>query len=235
MPALRPRFRPHLHGAAGALLVAAIGAGTASASVISDQPTLPPANGVYAAAAGPQCFPTLGICVDPGKLSILSVIDSTFDGSGQHLKLDTQFNSMVTDLGHAPLGPVVLTGEIDETVAGRSTATDTGTWTASLDSLDLSGSVLGSPVEVGLDPDPLKPSIGETSIVPVGSDFLISSFFDVFVEIQIGPPGGPLTATRGPIRAVLVPAPEPGTLLLLTSALLGTLFVSRRRKPETAA
>jgi hypothetical protein len=220
-----------LHGAAGALLLAAIGAGTASASVISDSPTLPPANGIYV-AAGAGCFPALGICVDPGKLSILSA-SSTFDGSGQHLKLDTQFNSMVTDLAHAPLGPVVLTGEIDETVAGRGTATDTGTWTASLDSLDLSGTVLGLPVEVGLDP--ANPSTGETSIEPVGSDFRISSFFDVFVEIQIDTPGGPLTTTRGPIRADLVPAPEPGTLLLLTSALFGTLFVSRRRKSGTAA
>lgn len=208
---------------AAALLPAAIAAGAAHASVISASPTLPPLSGAYVGANAPGCFPAVGVCVGPGTLSILSS-SSTFGPSGQDINLEVRFTSALTDPTKAPLGELVLTGEADESVSGRTGPADTGSWATGLDGLDLSGTLLGNPIEVGLDPK--NPTKGETSIVPVGSDFLISSFFDVFVEIRIDTPLGPLTATRGPLRVDLVP--EPGTLALLSLPLLGLVFRHRR-------
>ncbi len=221
------RLRP----IAAALVLAVAGAGAAHASVISPSPTLPPANGVYVGATAPGCFPAAGVCVGPGTLSILSVVSSTFGPSGQDLALHVGYASAITDSHGASLGELALTGEADEAVTGRLGPNDTGTWSTALSGLDLSGSLLGASIDVGLDP--AHPTLGQTSIAPLGSDFLITSFFDVFVQIEIDTPSGPLLATRGPIRVDLVATPEPGTLALLTLPLLA--FALRRRRDRAGA
>lgn len=230
MSIFRSRLGPWMPASAVVVAVLA-GAISAKASVLSPTPTLPVAGAKYVGAASPGCFATVGVCLEPATLAGTSVIGSTFDAAGQHISIDALYTSEVTDLSHTPIGTLSLSGEIDETVAGRTGPTATGSWTAGLDLLDLSGTVLGDPVSVGLDPS--HPSTGVTSITPVGSEFLITSFFDVFVDITIDTASGPLMVSRGPLRVDLVPIPEAGTLLLLAVPLAG-LFLLRRRN-RTAA
>jgi hypothetical protein len=191
---------------------------------LSPTPTLPVAGAKYVGAASPGCFAKVGVCLEPGSLAGTSVTGSTFDASGQHISIDAVYTSEVTDLSHTPIGTLSLTGEIDESVDGRTGPTDIGTWTTGLDKLDLSGTVLGDPVTVALDPS--NPSTGTTSITPTGSEFLISSFFDVFVDITIDTGTGPLMVSKGPLRVNLEPLPEPATILLLMLPLAG-LFALR--------
>ncbi|HEY1299186.1 MAG TPA: PEP-CTERM sorting domain-containing protein [Stellaceae bacterium] len=215
-------------GAAAFAAAALVGA-AAQASVISPTPTLPPANGIYVGTTAPGCFPAVNLCVGTGSFAITSVISSTFSPSGQDLVLGGVYTSALTDLSHNPIGTVSLTGTIDEDIAGRTGPNDTGTWSTGLDALDLSGSAFGVPLSVGLDPS--NPTNGTTSITPVGSEFLISSFFDVFAEITAMTPGGPLTVDRGPLHVELVPTPEPATLALLALPFAGLLWWRRRAQP----
>lgn len=208
----------------GAAIIAAAITGTAApanAAVVSPTAVLPVPNAVYVGETGPGCFAVVGVCLGPGTLAITGVISSTFDGSDQHLALDTRYTSAVTNLSDKLIGTLSLTGEVDESIDGRSGPTDTGTWTTGLDKIDLSGTVLGVPVSVALDS-----GSGSTSISPMGSDFLIASYFDVSAFITIDTPG-PVTVTRGPFRVDLVPAPEPATIFLLAAALAGLLLVGR--------
>jgi hypothetical protein len=66
---------------------------------------------------------------------------------------------------------------------------------------------------------------------------LISSFFDVFVDITIDTGKGPLMVSRGPLRVDLVPVPEPAAILLLGLPMAGFFLLrrgGRRLAPATA-
>lgn len=207
--------------AVGAVTFAA--ATPAPAAVISDTPTLPLLDVPYVGTSG-NCFPTLGVCVT-GSTVLTSPSSSSFDASGQHITTGAVFSGTVTDLSHVPLVPITLSGSVDQLVQGRTSSTDTGSWTTELVSLSLTGTLLGDTVAVALDTS--QTSVGTTSITPLGpNQFRIDSFFDVFVELSLAGPIT-LTTTLGPIHVEAIP--EPASIAMIAAALFMTLAVLRRR------
>jgi hypothetical protein len=207
---------------------------SASAPIITSTPTLPVIGSSYASSTGVGCFPALppaGLCVAPGLITLTSLISSTFDASGQHIVTTASYAGTLTTLGSVPIGPIALSGTIEQEVLGRTDPSATGTWATELVTLSLSGSLLGFPLTLALDPS--QSSTGVTSIVSVGQQndqaFRIDSFFDIFVELRLDSPT-PLSTTRGPIHASLVsPAPEPAALVLLAGGLIACAAWRRRR------
>ena len=208
------------------MLVGCAGIGVAHADIISPTPTFPPAGATFS-GIGAGCFPVAGVCADPGTLKITSS-SSTFSPSGQDIMADVTFSVPVTTLLGAPLGTFTLTGTMELGLDGRTAPDQTGSWPTDIDALDLSGTIGGLPATVGLNAS--EDSGGTTSILPAvqNEGFRISSFFDVFVDLQLGP----FTAQRGPISGTLVAVPEPASwaLLCLPVVALGLL----RRRPVSS-
>jgi hypothetical protein len=203
--------------AAAALSVAA--ATPTRAFVISDSPTLPLLDVPYVSSGGEHCFPAAGVCVNPGILTLTLPSSSIFDLDGQHITSGAQSSAVLTDLSHAPIGTVALSGTVEQEVLGRTSATETGDWPTELLSLLLNGSVLGHTLTVTLDPS--FQSAGGASIDPIaGERYRIDSFFDVFVELSLDTPI-PLTAELGPIHVEAVQrVPEPSSIALIAIGLL---------------
>jgi hypothetical protein len=203
---------------------------SARAAVISATPTLPVLGAPYASPTGAGCFPVAGVCISLGTLTPVSLVSSTFDADSQNIVANVVYSGLLTTLANSPLGPISLTGTMEQEVLGRTFATELGTWETELVALSLSGPVLGRTLTLMLDAS--TPSTGETSIEPSGSgggeQFRIDSFFDVFVELSLDTTP-PLVTTRGPIRASLVALPEPGTAALLGLGLAGLAWQRWRR------
>jgi hypothetical protein len=210
----------------------------AEAVVVSSTPTLPALGSSFTSTTGIGCFPLAGVCASPGRLTF-GASTSSFNFSGQDIVSNVTYIGVLTDLANTPIGPLTLTGTIEQEVLGRTFSTETGTWTTELTSLSLSGPVLGDTLTVALDTS--HTSSGTTSIVPVGDGtFRIDSFFDVFVELTLdGVP--PLTVNRGPLELVLSPVaavPEPSTwaMMILGFAGIGFMnFFRRKSKPSLMA
>ena len=205
-----------------AMLVGCGGIGIARADIISSSPTFPPAGATFE-GVGAGCFPAAGVCTGPGMLTITSS-SSTFSSAGQEIAANVTFSVPVTNLMGTPIGTFTLTGMMDLGLDGRTTPDQTGTWSTDIDSLDLTGTLDGKPAVIGLDTS--NPSGGSTSILPAVQDqgFNITSFFDVFVDLQLGP----LMTERGPLPGTLVSAPEPATWALLGLPLMGLGLLRRR-------
>jgi hypothetical protein len=184
----------------------------------------------YVSSSGVGCFLAAGVCVEPGTFTQTSLVFSVFNASGQDILTDVSYAGILTTLAHVPIGPINLTGTLEQEILGRTFPTELGTWNTELLALSLSGLVLGHTLTLTLDGT--TPSTGVTSIGLVGSTgdhkFRIDSFFDVFVDLTLDTPT-PLHTTRGPIHATLVP--EPGTMSLLGLS-LAVLGIVRRRKPR---
>ena len=128
----------------------------------------------------------------------------------------------------ADTGSVLLTGTVDEQVIGRTSNAETGTFATDVTDLLLTGILsIGSPY----DGNTLKvtlggPSSGMTTITPMGSEFRIDSFFDVFIDVTLEGTGLSKSGI-GPIPLVAVP--EPSTWALMLVGFVGFGFAALQR------
>jgi hypothetical protein len=207
------------------------GNGRALAAVITSTPTLPLLGVPYSSATGVGCFPTAGFCIEAGSLTFTALSSNNFDMSGENLTMQATYTGTLTDSSDHPLGPVTLTGSVEEEVLGRTFSTETGSWNTKLLSLALSGPLQGHTLSLGLG---ASDSTGTDSIDPIGDgSFRIDSFFDVFVDLTLDSLP-PLHATRGPVLLTLpptpTPVPAPAGLTLLAAPLLFLSWAHWRRK-----
>jgi hypothetical protein len=220
--------RSILHGVM-ILALASLGTATAQASVISNTPDpLPPGSGYVLTSGLPVCFASVQICATAGTLSNFSNITSTFDAAGQELHFSGVVTATLTNLSNQPEGTVTLTGPVGETILGRTSATQLGTWSTKVTSLDLTGSF--DNVGVAVTQDPGNPSLGQTTIAALGQQFLTTSFFDVFVDVALATVP-PQAAEVGPLHAELQAVPEPASLALLLLPLAGFVAYRGYRTP----
>jgi hypothetical protein len=212
------------------------GHGSALAAVISSTPTLPLLGVPYSSPTGVGCFPTAGFCIEAGSLTFTALSSKNFNTSGEDLTMQASYTGTLTDGANHILGPLLLTGSVEEEVLGRTFSTETGSWNTKLLSLALSGLLQGHTLSLGLGP---SDSTGTDSIDPIGDgSFRIDSFFDVFVDLTFDTTT-PLHATRGPVLLTLpptlVPAPAGLSLLAAPALFLGWAHWRRRGNPMRRA
>lgn len=196
------------------------------AGVIQPTPSLPPTSGAY--TTGTLCVALgPGVCIVGASLHGFTGTTSIFDNSGQSIDSSITLSADVyTDAGNMPgslIGPVMLAGPIGILYAGRTSDTELGTFSSSLTELDLMGSFNGHTIEIILNPQ--STSSGPTTVAPSGSNFQVSSFFDVFTEISLD--GGGFIP--GPERRFTL-TPEPGSITLLAVGMAGVIGKLRRRR-----
>jgi hypothetical protein len=176
-----------------------------------------------ARAATAGCFATAAACVVPGTLTLTSQVSNTFSPSGEDILADAVLSGEITTLTGTQISPFSLTGTVEQEVIGRLSPTATGSWTVDLTGLTFTGSALGDTLSVSLDGS--QTSSGTTSIVPSGGNFVVNSFFDVFVDLGLNS-APPQSANGGSV--VFNAVPEPTSLLILTPVGLTLLAVRRR-------
>lgn len=213
--------------AAAVLAVSLCAAPYSRADIVQSSASLPPATGSY--TAGTICVHlgvmSGGVCVVGPSLHGFTGTTSTFGNSGQSIDSSISFGADIyTNNNGVPgtfLGRFSASGPIGILYAGRASDEQTGTFTSSLTELDLTGGFSGHTLEVILGP---QTSSGPTTVMPSGSEFVVSSFFDVFAELSVD--GGLFVA--GPQRTFVL-TPEPGSASLLILGLVGVAGELRRR------
>jgi hypothetical protein len=229
---------------AAALAAAGTLTGSAEASVIRPTASLPLLGVPYISPNGAGCFSLAGVCVTPGAFVQTKTVSSTFNMGNQDIVVDAVYSATLTPLiGNTIIGTVALSGTVDETVFGRTSDSQTGTFDITITGLDLTGTLMLPPANpldghtllAGLDPT--DTSKGTTTITPEGGvggpggPFKIDSFFDVFIDVSV--PSAGLMKSVGPIRVVATPEPSTWAMLLIGFAGLG--FAGWRRAAASAA
>jgi hypothetical protein len=93
---------------------------TASADVISSTATLPVLGVPYTSTTHIGCLPPAGFCVSPGSFTLNSVVSSLFNLAGQDITSNISFTGTLTALDNTLIGPLSLSGTIEEEVLGRT-------------------------------------------------------------------------------------------------------------------
>jgi PEP-CTERM motif len=202
--------------------------GLARASLVTTDPNLPPLGGAYVYPANQPDFQGGGL-----RMTFTGVYDhvtgpATLSQSGAD-ELE-QYGSVWSGLLSANLGPFVsmsASGTAEVRTLGKW-GVPTGTFSAELLAMDLSGSSSDGPFMIRESPS--LASHGQTTITPLGGgQFQIDSFFDVFTELSLDG-GVNWIPSQGPSRVVLLAAPEPSALGLLAS---GAALVLLRRRSQS--
>jgi hypothetical protein len=123
-----------------------------------------------------------------------------------------------------PIGSFTLSGTVDFEVLGRGSDTDTGTWDTEITLLSLTGALpIGGTLTATLGS---SPSTGTTTIEELArKEFLITSFFDVFMDLSLPP----LSTSVGPIPVEAVGVPEPAAWAMMLLGFAGLRAAWRRR------
>ena len=213
--------------AAATLLGVLVAVVPAGAGIIQSSPSMPP-EGSYTAPT--ICVPFgPGVCVVGPALYGFNGTTRSTDLSGESIDSNILFSATIYSSagGHpgALLGSLSMSGPIGIFYAGRSSDSELGTFTSSLTELGLTGTFNGHSIEIMLQPSGRRPAPGSTTISAAGSDFAVSSFFDVFAEVSID--GAPFVA--GPERTFTL-TPEPGTVSLMALGLVGVASRELRRR-----
>ncbi len=221
------------------LAVAGALTGSAQAGVITSSPSLPLLGVPYTSPSGAGCFTLAQVCVTPGTFMLTSTVSSVFlPANGllpavQDIVANATYDATLTPLvGNTTIGSVSLTGTVDETVIGRTSDTETGTFATDLTGVSLMGalSLPNSPLDgATLIAGPgSSPSTGSTTITPINDGmFRIDSFFDVFIDLSI--PGTIYSKSVGPIHVIAVPESSTWAMMLIGLAGIG-FAASRSRK-----
>jgi len=200
--------------------------GVAHATGIDQNSTSLPPSGVYLTPAAVHADYPVGPTLDIILSNIqhqpftTGVVRTIVNGGADETE---QFNSQVTgdaSINGGPLIPVTGTGPVDVLVHGYGLS-QTGTFQTQMLSLDITLTGPGLPGPVMIRQSPTLPTIGQTTITPIGGGmFHIDSFFDVFTELSLDN-GVTWTPSTSSTHVDLNPVPEPNTGLLVFAGLLG--------------
>jgi hypothetical protein len=97
-------------------------ASSTHADVISSTPTLPLLDIPYLSSTGVGCFPAADVCVSSGSFTLTSVLSSSFNASGQDINTTVEYSGVLTNLSNVPIGPVHLSGVLEQEVLGVETS-----------------------------------------------------------------------------------------------------------------
>ncbi len=223
---IRGNVRAMLCGITATLIVAwASGQDAKADGIITADPSLPPVGAIGGEAAYLTPADVHAMYSGPGLDVVLSMVQHR---GFTNIKRDTvgqdeieTFQSTLSGLASVngtSNAPFSLSGQVMVESFGKAGMV-TGTFDTEMLSMNLTGTVLGMPVEIRVSPT--LASTGQTSITDIGGGlYQIHSFFDVFTELSID--GGqtwiPSTAVA---PVVLQTIPEPATwIMYLTAGLI---------------
>lgn len=222
---------------AAALAVASAGSHQAKADgVVTANPGLPPQGAIGGQAA---YLAVNDVVYDyAGNIVVLSHVQhsaftniSVSFSNGNEMETFNSVLSGLVSVNGTPEGPFSLSGPVSVLTLGRTSDSETGTFSTVMQSMDMTGTVGPYSVEIALNPN--IPTTGSTTITgPVGGLYTITSFFDVFTELNVNNLG--FVAANGGHMVVLQTVPEPSALVMgAIAATFGLAYAGSRRRRAT--